>query len=158
MNTKPTFVLTVDAARARIFKVDGGSAPRTATLTEVQTLVNPEARVPEGQRHTDSNPTGARGPNGGYQTYDDHRGQHAEEERKRFAKSVADAFSALMVTPSNALVCVTHSMYALLNEAISRHCPKVTSNFHALECTLLKPHDLAAMLTDKGLLPKAAAM
>ncbi len=111
------------------FKVDGASPRNHTTLTELQALVNPEARVPEAQRHSDSNPTGGMGANGGYQTFDDHRAQHAQEERKRFAKSIAAAFSPLLITPSNALVCVTHSMYALLSEAIDRHCPKVMSSF-----------------------------
>jgi Protein required for attachment to host cells len=156
MNTTPEFVMTVDAARARIFKIDGKSPRGLATLNEVASVVNPEARIQEAQRHSDSSPTGSMGANGSYQTYDDHRANHAQEERKRFAKLIASTLSPLATTPSNAVVCVTHSMQALLNDAMSRHCPQVTPTLRTIECTLLKPHDLTAMLTDKGLLQRAA--
>lgn len=153
MNTKPTtFVLTVDAARARIFKVEGASPRGLPQLAELSSLVNPDARVPDAQRFTDSNPTGSMGPNGTYHSYDDHRSGHTREERKRFAKTIASTFASLVTPPTNAVVCVPHSMHALLSEALERHCTNVNSTLHTLECTMLKPHDLTAMLTDKGLL------
>lgn len=155
MSTKPKFILTVDAARARIFMLDGSSPRGLANLTEVNALANPDARLSEAERHSDSNPNGHRGSNGSFHTYDDHRNNHAQEERKRFAKSIASSLAPLANEPSTALICVTHSMYTLLNEAISRQCPQIIPDVHTLECTLLKPHDLTAMLTDKGLLPKA---
>jgi hypothetical protein len=156
MTTTPTLVLTVDAARARIFQIEGATPRGLPALTELSSLVNPDARVPEEQLYSDSNPTGAPSGSGGYHGYDDHRASHAVEERKRFAKLIATTLAPLVNVPAHALVCVTHSMHSLLNEALARYAPHLTATCKNIECTMMKPHDLTAMLTDKGLLRRAA--
>lgn len=156
MATGPAIVLTVDAARARLFRTEGYSLRGLANLHEVAALAHPEARVPESQRHSDSNPRSAvRG--GGYQTFDDHREDHEHEERRRFAKMIAVAIYDAVRGPCAGIVCVTHSMHSALQEALSRHCPKLSVTWYPRECTLVTPHELAEVLTEKGLLPQGTA-
>lgn len=156
MATSPIIVLTVDAARARLFRSEGHSLRGLANLRELLALAHPEARVPESQRHSDSNPRSAiRG--GSYQTFDDHREDHEHEERRRFAKMIALAVSDEVRAPASGVVCVTHSMHSALQEALSRHCPKLSVTWYPRECTLATPHELAEVLTEKGLLPLSAA-
>ena len=57
-------------------------------------------------------------------------------------------------TPCHAVVCVTRSMHALLNEALDRYCANIIPTWYPHECTLLTPHELAALLTAKELLPE----
>lgn len=148
----PTVVLAVDAARARLFRIDGSSPRGYANLVEVSSLARPEARIPESRRHSDSNPRSAIGGSG-YTTFDDHRGEHEYEERRRFAKMIAIALADTAPARCTAVVCVTHSMYALLSEALERQCPKVMTEWHPHECTLLSSHELSVLLTEKELLP-----
>ncbi len=153
MTTLPQFVLTVDAARARLFRIDGSTPRGLCNLVEVVSLAHPEARVPESQRHSDSNPRSVVHGKG-YQTLDDHREEHEHEERRRFAKMVAVALADAARPSSRAVVCVTHSMHAVIREALEKHCPKVFPEWYPRECTLSTPHELAEVLTENGLLPQ----
>lgn len=147
MNTRPTVVLAVDAARARIFRVDGESPRHLVTLVEVVSLTRPEARIPESQRYSDSNPRSAIGGRG-YQTFDDHRGEHEQEERRRFAKMIALALIDTVSGRCRAFVCASHAMYAPLREAFERHAPKTDATWHARECTMSTPHELSLSLAE----------
>jgi Protein required for attachment to host cells len=151
MNIRPTVVLAVDAARARLFRIDGTSPRGFASLVELVSLARPEARIPESQRYSDSNPHSAIGGRG-HQTFDDHREEHEHEERRRFAKMIAAALIDTVPAKCRAVICVTHSMYAALKDAFERHCPNVDTTWHARECTLLSPHELSVMLTELHLL------
>ena len=117
--SNPTFVLTVDASTARVFQVDGESPRGLPSLTEVSSLVRPEARLPESQRYSDSMPRSTIG-GGGYHTFDDHRHDHDVEERRRFAKHIAVTLADLVHAPSRVVVCVTHSMQSLLADDVVR--------------------------------------
>ncbi len=151
--SNPTFVLTVDASTARVFQVDGESPRGLPSLTEVSSLVRPEARLPESQRYSDSMPRSTIG-GGGYHTFDDHRHDHDVEERRRFAKHIAVTLADLVHAPSRVVVCVTHSMQSLLADALSRNCRKVQPVWQTVEYTRLTPHELSQALADN--LGKAA--
>lgn len=148
MNIPPTVVLAVDAARARLFRIDGTSLRGLSDLVEVVALARPEARIPESQRYSSSNPRSAIGGRG-YQTFDDHRGEHEHEERRRFAKIIAAALLDTFPANCRAVICVTHAMNAALKDALERYCPKVDVSWLVRESTLLSPHELSAMLTEQ---------
>lgn len=151
----PTFVLTVDSACARLFRVDGESFRNNLPLVEETTLARPEARLPIAERCSDSTPTGGSGGGGaGYHTLDDHRNEHEQEERRRFAKQIALTVSDATQAPSRVAVCVTHSMQALLTEAMERHCRKAQTTWQTVEYTRMTPHELSKALTER--LSKAA--
>lgn len=156
MTTLPHVVLTVDAARARLFRIDGWTPRGLCNLVEVVALAHPEARVPGSQRHSDSNPRSVV-HGSGYHTLDDHREEHEQEERRRFAKMVAVALSDAARPSSHVVVCVTHSMQSVLREALERHCPRVNPVWYPRECTLSTSHELSELLTDRGLLPQQPA-
>src|SRR3569623_141961 len=86
-------VVTADGIRARFFclertplpEVDGG--PFLAE--EPEALINTEADMPGRELFSDTK-TGRNAGNGMAHSYDDHRTQHMEEIKRRFAKLVVD--------------------------------------------------------------------
>jgi Protein required for attachment to host cells len=146
---RPTFVLTADAARARMFRVDGENANGVPQLIEVSNLIQPEARMKEADRHSDSMPTGHK--NGlGYQGFDDHRDEHEKELRRRFAKEVASTLGDLAQTPCTVVACAAHTMYRPLVEAVEKTCRQADVEWHMAEYTQLSAHELAKLLSDRG--------
>lgn len=152
----PTFVLTVDAARARIFRIEGDSPRGVPQLVEAASLVHPEARVPESERYSDSNPRSGMG-GGGYHTFDDHRRDHELEERRRFAKHIAASLDDLVQLPCRVVACSTHTMHSVLEEAMKRGCKKAQIVWHTAEHTRLTPHELAVALVELGHLERGGA-
>lgn len=151
----PTFVLTVDAASARLFRVEGESLRNNPPLAEVTSLTRPEARMPIADRFSDSTPTGGVGGGGaGYHTFDDNRQDHEQEDRRRFAKQIAMALSDAAQSSGQVVICVTHSMQSLLAEALERHCRKLQPTWQTVEYTRLTPHELSKALSER--LAKAA--
>ena len=121
-------ILVIDSARARFFRVEQTSSPRApVVLREVESLVHPEARVKEGERHPGSFPAGVRpGKAGSGHALDDHRGAHEVEERRRFARQVAQAVARTVKAGScnPLIVMATHPMYALLGAELEREVPR----------------------------------
>ena len=121
-------ILVIDSARARLFRVEQTSAPRApVALREVESLVHPEARVKEGERHPGSFAAGVRpGKGGSGHALDDHRGAHEGEERRRFARQVAQAVSRTVKEGScnPVIVMATHAMHALLGAELEREVPR----------------------------------
>jgi protein required for attachment to host cells len=121
-------ILVVDSARARLFRVEQRSAPRApVALSEVESLVHPEARVKEGERHPGSFPAGVRpGKGGSGHALDDHRGAHETEERRRFARQVAQTVARTVKEGScnPVIVMATHAMHALLAAEFERELPR----------------------------------
>jgi protein required for attachment to host cells len=121
-------ILVIDSARARLFRVAQTSSPRApVVLREVESLVHPEARVKEGERHPGSFPAGVHpGKGGSGHTLDDHRGAHETEERRRFARQVAQAVARTVKDGScNPVIAMaTHPMHALLAAELERELPR----------------------------------
>jgi protein required for attachment to host cells len=121
-------ILVLDSARARSFRVEQTSSPRAlVALREVESLVHPEARVKEGERHPGSFPAGVHpGKGGSGHTLDDHRGAHESEERRRFARQVAQAAARTVKEGScnPVIVMATHPMHALLGAELERELPR----------------------------------
>lgn len=154
---RPTFVLTADSARARMFRVDGESSTDGPQLIEVSNLIHPEARIPESQRHSDSMTRGGKsGTGASYHTYDDHREDHEVEERRRFAKQVALTLDDLSPSACHVVACSSHTMHEHLADAIERCCRKAHVEWHTAEYTQLSPLQLAEVLVETGHLQRGA--
>jgi hypothetical protein len=148
---RPTFVLTADSARARMFRVDAESSTRVPELIEVSNLIHPEARVAEGRRYSDSMTLGGRSvAKGSYHGYDDHREEHEIEERRRFAKQVALTLEDLAQSPCHVVGCSSHTMHRHLADAVERSCRKAHVEWHMAEYTQLSPDQLAETLVAAG--------
>lgn len=121
-------ILVIDSARARLFRLEQTSSPRApVALREVESLVHPEARVKEGERHPGSFPAGVRpGKAGSGHALDDHRGAHEAEERRRFARQVAQKVAGTVKEGSRnpLIVLATHAMHSLLAAELEREMPR----------------------------------
>lgn len=152
-------VVIADAARARLFRIASSDHPRaTFQLQEAESLVNPVARIKEGERHSASYPAGAHtgrlGRPGQAHTLDDHREAHAKEETRRFAKSIAQTVVEAVTQGSNnpVLVVATHALHAPLMSELARELPdKVYVRSELAELTELSPSALLPELEKRGL-------
>ena len=144
-------IVVADAARARLFRVVETDAPRAPiALREIESLVHPEARVKEGERHSGSFPgSGAQG-----HTPDAHRGAHETEERRRFSKTLARAVAGSVKEHSSksVIVLATHSLHAVLAGELERELPKgVDVRSQVGELTELTPSEILEELQLRGL-------
>jgi len=149
-------ILVVDSARARLFRVTETSSPRApVALREVESLVHPEARVKEGQRHPGSFPAGVHSGKGGSgHALDDHRGAHESEERWRFARRTAQAVARVVKQgPCNAvIVLATHAMHALFAAELEHEVPRdVVVRSEIGEFSELSPSELLEELQRRSL-------
>jgi protein required for attachment to host cells len=120
-------VLVADSARARLFRVVETDSPRAPiVLKEMESLVHPQARIKEGERHSDASLSISHSGKGGGHTVDDHRAAHDREEWRRFAKDIAHAVARTVKEQSrNPLITVTtHAVHALLADELARQLPK----------------------------------
>jgi hypothetical protein len=154
-----TLVVIADAARARLFRIAPSEHPRADhQLQEAESLVNPRARVKEVERHSGSFPAGAHtgklGRPGQGHTLDDHREDHANEDRRRFAKSIAQSVAGEVVRGANnpVLVVATHALHAPLMHELARELPAtVYVRSEIGELTELTPSALMPELEKRGL-------
>ena len=150
-----TLVVVADSARARLFRMQRTTAPRAPIqLLEAESLVHPESRVKEGERHSGSFPAGVRsGKVGQGHTLDDHRGAHEAEERRRFAKAIAQSVSrSVKANAHNPVIAVaTYAMHALLSSELERDLPKeVRVRSEIGEFSELTPSELLEELQQRG--------
>src|SRR4051812_25370509 len=147
-------IVVVDSARARLFRVAQTSAPRApVALRELESLVHPEARVKEGERHSGSSPGGVRpGKAGSGHMLDDHRGAHELEERRRFSRQVARAAARTVREGScnPLIVLATHAMHASLAGELEREVPReVFVRSEIGEFSELTPNELLEELQER---------
>lgn len=121
-------IVVADSSRARLFRIARTDAPRTPfVLRETESLVHPEARIKEGDRHTGSISAAHSGKAGqGGHTLDDHRSAHEAEERRRFAKAVCHSIVCSVREHDHPAMVVlsTHAMHPLLAGEVERALPK----------------------------------
>lgn len=139
-------VLTVDAARARLFWLEPSDRPsaRLELREDEQTFVNPEGRLRPGERYTDNFSGGVRSPSGQHLGYDDHQDQKDLAERKRFAVEVANAIDRIVRTQSvdRLVIAASHAEHALIvGELEDRRLPCELRHL-PLEVTKLSPSAL----------------
>lgn len=153
MNTN-TLVLVADSARARLFRIIQTDSPRAPiSLKEVESLVHPEARVKEGDRHSDASPSISHTGKGGGHTVDDHRAAHEQEELRRFTKAIAQAVARTVKAQShNPVIAVaTHAVHSLLGDELERQLPKeIYVRSEIGELSELTPTELFEELEQRG--------
>ncbi|HEU4581416.1 MAG TPA: host attachment protein [Polyangiaceae bacterium] len=147
-------ILVIDSARARSFRIEPTSSPRApVALRELESLVHPEARVKEGERHAGSFPAGVHtGKGGSGHTLDDHRGAHESEERHRFARQAAQAVARTVKEAScnPVIVMATHPMHAVLRAELERELPReVYVRYEIGEFSELSPSELLEELQQR---------
>jgi hypothetical protein len=147
-------IVVADAARARLFRLEETGAPRApVALREAESLVHPEARIKESDRYGDSAPAASRAGTGPGRTVDDHRGARDAEERRRFARQIAQAVARSVREHSqNPVITVaTHAVYPALAEELGRELPKeVYVRAEIGEFTELTPSELLEELENRG--------
>jgi hypothetical protein len=152
-----TLVVVADSSRARLFRIAATDAPRAPfVLRETESLVHPEARIKEGDRHTGSFPAAHSGKAGqGGHTLDDHRGAHEAEERRRFAKAVCHSVARSVMEHDHPAVLAlsTHAVHSLLAGELERELPKtVRVRSEIGEFSELSPSALLEELERRGAL------
>jgi protein required for attachment to host cells len=158
MNTD-TLIIVADSARARLFRIVKSDAPRAPfALQEAASLVNPEARVKEGERQSGASPVAAHSGKGGGHAFEDHREAHETEERRRFARSVSHS-AALSVKEHKQTTVValsTHALHSLLSRELERELPKdIRIRTEIGEFSELTPSELLEELQHRGALKSA---
>jgi protein required for attachment to host cells len=152
-----TLIVVADSSRARLFRIARTDAPRAPfVLQETESLVHPEARIQEGDRHTGSLPAAHSGKAGqGGHTLDDHRGAHEAEERRRFAKAICHSVARSVMEHDHPAVIAlsTHALQALLAGELERELPKeVRVRSEIGEFSELSPSALLEELERRGAL------
>jgi protein required for attachment to host cells len=152
-------VVTVDAARARFFCLEPVQQPSLESgpkLVEYrEALINTELEL-SGRALWSDTKTGRNAANGMAHGYDDHRDQHTEEFKRRFAKLVADEAVQLaqLKGAKKLIVTAEKQMLGYLRNAL--HVPPKASfevTEMAKDLSRLSPQDLQEHLAHEGLVP-----
>lgn len=153
-------IVVADGARARLFTLEPVDSPETEggpNLLEREDLLNPEQKVHTGQLWSDVKTGRNRAPGGGQaHGYDDHRTQHVDEYKRRFARSVAQQTAQLVQTNSarNVILVAQKRMLGLLRaefDALVRN--DVTVRTIAKDLSKLTPQEVHRYLAKEQLVP-----
>lgn len=149
-------VVVADAARARLFTLEPARSPDTEggpNLVERKDLVNPEQRPPWSDPKSGRN----RAPGGGQaHGYDDHRTQHTDVLKRRFARSVAQETAQLQQSckARNVILVAQKRMLGFLRTELGtllKNEGKVQAV--AKDLSKLAPQELHQHLAKDGLVP-----
>ncbi len=152
-------VVAVDGVRARFFTLEPAQHPEVESgplLVEVEgALVSPENEL-AGRELWSENKTGRNSSGGMAHGYDDHRDQHMDEFKRRFAKQVAEHALSLAERSKakNLVLAAEKQILGFLRGAL--HVP-TKAGFEvrelAKDVSRLSPQDLHGHLATEGLLP-----
>jgi protein required for attachment to host cells len=150
-----TLIVVADAARARIFRTVSGRNERAPLeLDELDSLVHPEARLRESERYAGSFPAGVRpGKVGSGHGLDDHRSAHDAEDRRRFARQIAErtAQRVYEYAGNRVIVVATHALHAPLRSELERELPpEAYVRWELGELTERSPTELLSALEARG--------
>jgi hypothetical protein len=150
-----SLIVVADAARARILRtVPCPSARTPIELVELDCLVRPDARLREGERYAGSFPAGVRsGKVGSAHGLDDHRSAHDAEERRRFARQIAETTAQRVhdCAGNPVVVVTTHALHTPLLDELERKLPRwVYVRCELAEFTGLSPSQLLSALEMRG--------
>lgn len=153
-------VVVADGARARFFTLEAVESPDTEggpNLRERKDLVNPEQKDHVGQLWSDAKTGRNRAPGGGQaHGYDDHRTQHADEFKRRFARNVAQEMARLVKASGarNVILAAQKRMLGFLRVELG---PLLRNgvHVHAIAKDLCKfpPHEVHKYLAKETSLP-----
>ena len=152
-------VVTVDGARARFFTLDKSSQPSLESgpfLVELEeALVNTENDIPGRELWSDTK-SGRNAASGMAHGYDDHREQHTDEVKRRFAKAIAEQAVrfAERSGAKNLVVAAEKQMLGFLRGAMQVP-PKAAFEVRELakDLSRLSPQELQGHLAAEGLVP-----
>lgn len=159
--TQSVLVAVVDGTRCRIFGLEQVDAPRSPwVLEEIEDVVWPEGRLRQSERYSGAAPEGVRaGHSGPSHTFDDHRGAHDLQDRRRFVERVAQAIrnQASERRRQRCIVVASHSVASILRDKLETRTNS-TPHFDwvTAELTPLSPRELLHDLSRRGLIPGAA--
>ncbi len=152
-------VLVADRISARLFTLESTRQPELESgpnLIEQRSLSNPDTTAKAQTLWSDSKMGRNRTRGGGGHGYDDHRGRHAQEFEKRFAKDVASeavrlarqahAKQMVVVAQDRTLGKLRSSIQPMLNGMALKELPKDLSK--------LSPRQLHNALAREQLLPE----
>ncbi|HHM04961.1 MAG TPA: host attachment protein [Gammaproteobacteria bacterium] len=157
-------VIAVDGSRARFFTLVPAAQPEVESgpnlVEDSEALINTETDMSGKEKWSDMK-TGRNMSNGGQaHGYDDHRDQHDDEFKRRFAKQVAgEAVRFAQAHNARHLVIAAEKrMLGFLRETLK--CPPkagFTVSELAKDVSWLSPHDIHALLAKDNLLPPRRA-
>ena len=152
-------VVTVDGVRARFFCLEPVGQPAVESgpnlVEHRDALINTELELSGRELWSDTK-TGSNAANGMAHGYYDHRNQHTEEFKRRFAKQVAD--EAVQIAQRQGakklIVAAEKQMLGYLRNVL-HVSPKAGYEVHELakDLSRLSPQDLQGHLAAEGLVP-----
>jgi hypothetical protein len=154
-------IVVVNDEKARLFTLEPVKFPEFESgprIVELEDLINPEAMVGNQERYSDSKPGRGAAPRGGsVHGYDDRRGQHLEEIRRRFSATALKEIQKLAKAQHVGTIIVAASapmrqhIYPAL-ETLSKQGYEVSKV--AKNITKFSPQDVHTYLADLGLVPE----
>lgn len=155
-------VVTLDGTRARFFCLEKSELPGVVAgpnlVEEPEALINTEGDMPGRELFSDTK-TGRNAEMGMAHGYDDHRDQHVDEIKRRFAKQVAAEALKLAGRhkPRTLVLAAEKQMLGFLRGAL--HVPP-KAGFElkeiAKDLSRLSPQELQSHLAAEGVLPARA--
>jgi protein required for attachment to host cells len=152
--TSHEFVLTVDAGRARLLRLEPVGA--LSRLVPVRDFENLPRRVRPSQQFSDPRPGLQRSASHVRRhAVDDRRDAHLREYERRFARRICDHVAALhrQGEIASLVLAATPSMLACLRRTVSLAAPGLEVTELAVELTQLGPVAVHDYLAGRGLLP-----
>ena len=152
-------ILVADAIRARIFTLEPSAFPTESTprLVEQQTdFVNPEEAISGLELWGDTRSGRTNASDGKIHGYDDHREQHLEENRRRFARQIAaQAIRHAIDHHAKSLVVVAEKhMLGLLRETLDiPPKSKITLIEVAKDYSRFSPQEIHHHLAEEQIIP-----
>ncbi|MFW5893826.1 MAG: host attachment protein [Verrucomicrobiota bacterium] len=122
---KKHFVLVADGSHARFFTLRARDIPEMEsgpTLIETGTLNNEVVEQPDHEVFANDSGRNKAPVGGGAHGYDDHRGNHKEEFRKRFAEQIVEHLRKQLKDVEVLTISANPDMVAHLRAAV-RHLP-----------------------------------
>lgn len=155
-------VVTVDGIRARFFCLEKSEQPGVAAgphlVEQPEALINTEGDMPDRELFSDTK-TGRNAAHGMAHSYDDHREQHADEIKRRFAKQVAEEALKLAARhkPRTLVLAAEKQMLGFLRNALNVP-PKASFEVKEVpkDLSRLSPQELQSHLAAEGVLPARA--
>ncbi len=154
-------VVTVDGVRARFFTLAKAAQPAVESgpnlVEEPEALISTESDIPGGELWGDTKSGRAVGGGGGpVHAYDDHREQHTDEVKRRFAKAIAEQAVQLAQSrgAKHLVLAAEKQMLGFMRGAL--HVPpKAGFDVRELakDLSRLSPRDLQGHLAAEGLVP-----
>ena len=151
---RTVLVVSVDAARARLFWLEPRDEKVELREDSKEALVHPASRLRPSDLYTDSFTGGVFGPGGRHQGFDDHQNLRTLEERRRFAKEIIDQLAKIVRARKvdELILIASHAEYSALREERERQPLGCNVRSTIGEATRASPRKLHEMLRSRELL------